>query len=1209
MANYIGSWMDNFNPQILERGREISKKQFVRYVYFKNNSLNFESLVISSNLTSTYIVTGVYKDDGQVLALRCTCPWAEKGHLCKHMAAVLITIDTVGKDVCLKASQEYRENGEVEDISFKDIYLQSALNYSKDNSVLGDPLEIAKNVKFSYHDYEEYHSLNHRLRTQAHYFEKLDDSNHRFVIEYRTGYLEYTVRIIFDIDTIKNIEIESPIRNFEKNAFDLKALFDFVEYYLKDNPLEDTNEAALILLDKYKNIINNDKDTYEENNLPIKLYAYVENAYSIPEVSFKLGQGSHLYKIKNLISLVDDANDGKKVSLGKFFDRVIDVNQMDESSKLWFYFLEEMCDYYKFAKDDTYTYYYNTSLNTLPVADSIADRVDNLLQKGAVLHRDKATIQYEVSDKKIPMKISTDPETKTAKIFVDYIVDPNNFDYVIWGNQHLYFISKNKWINFKNINPRKIQRSGIEFGSALEFGAETMPTFGRKILPILKESNLFEIEGEKQLEAELPPVSKIFFKLDFQDKNIVCRPSVKYGEHEYQLLEKDKNGQTFTREFNKEEAVQKLVEELGFIQSEDKKNYEISIDSSDKVDYFFDEGINQLKSCGKVEATAAFKRLIANTKTKFTVSLGIRLGENTIKLEVKGDELTPEDIQTILNAYQEKKHYFMLRDGQMRSIDSPSIEELSRIMEAMDISLDKFVKGKLAVPAYRAFYLEKMLKYRNNLQYTSNDAFNKLIDDLDKSDVKVAQVPNKLENVLRPYQTKGFEWLTTLVNYQLGGLLADEMGLGKTLQVISILLSRKDKNNLPSLVVVPASVVYNWEAEFKKFAPELKVLVLGGSKKERSMQLKEADESDVLITSYDSLKRDLEEYGNLKFDLEVIDEAQNIKNARAAVAKAVKVIDANHRIALTDTPIENNLSELWSIFDYLMPGFLGTYDYFKSTYEKPIVKDGNKAIEKKLSQIIAPFILRRLKKNVLKDMPNKNEQIVYAKLSGKQNDLYQAQSQKLIQDLNKQDDKDFKKQRFQVLAAITKLRELCCDPHLLYEDYRGKSAKLETTLGLINDSLADGHKILLFSQFTSMLAIIEQKLVKNKIPTYVITGSTPKQKRQELIQEFNDLKKPAIFLISLKAGGTGINLTSADVVIHYDPWWNVAAENQATDRAHRIGQKNDVTIYKMVAKDTIEENIVGLQEKKEKLAEAVLSGENIGSNSLDKDDLLKILGR
>lgn len=1203
MANINNSWKQLFTDTILRRGKALANQGNITDIEFKEDHQHFEAYVYSSDGYYEYLITGKYTDDGQVSEINCDCPWARQGHNCKHVAAVLFELNKMGKDYYINNSDD--DPLDMDTVSIKDL-LEDEDSFSDMNDTYGNPLDIVRNEKFTWDEIEDAKLLH--LNKSAHYFEKLGDGDYRFVIEYRMGFLTYEARIVFDRNTIKNIEIHSQFRNFNKRSVTFIALLDFVDLFIHDNPFEDTNEAARRLLENYNNICN-DKDTYNDNNLPIIFRAYVETNYQDPSLTFKIGHGNHLYKVKNLTNLVEVAYKREQIRLGKFFDRKIDIDQMDEKSRKWFDFVDELLDINTIiqAAADGYTY---RVFDSIPITYTIADKIDQLLSEGADLYDGKNLVQYEVSNKKIPMKIETNAINKSVKIYIEYIFKPDETKNLINGTKNLYLLSNHKWIKFANIDIHKLEKQGIRVGEVLEFGPETTPTFGRKILPVLKESQIFEIEGEKQLEKQLPPVAKFIFKLDFQDQTIICQPLVKYGDHEYRLLERDPQGQSFSREFDKEEKVQNLIDGLGFIENKDSKNnYELSIGASDKVDHFFDKGISSLKKRGKVEATAAFNRLIANVKSKFQVSLGIRLGEDTIHLEVTGDELSSEDIQAILNAYQEKKRYFMLKDGQIHQVDSPSIEELSNVMKAMGISLKKFVKGKMAVPAYRAFYLEKLLQSRNYLQYTSNDAFNKLIEDLDKGQLKTAPVPKSLKGILRPYQLKGFEWLTTLVNYQLGGLLADEMGLGKTLQVISVLLSRKEKRNLPSLIVVPASVVYNWEAEIKKFSPELETMVLGGGKAERSEQLKHANEADVLITSYDSLKRDLEKYEDLKFDLEVIDEAQNIKNARAAVAKAVKVINASHRIALTGTPIENNLSELWSIFDYLMPGFLGEYDYFKNIYEKPIVKDGNEKAEQELSQIIAPFILRRLKKDVLNDLPDKNEQIVYAKLSGKQDELYQAQSQKLIQDLNSQDEKDFKKQRFQVLAAITKLRELCCDPHLLYEDYRGKSAKLQTTMGLLEDSLVDGHKILLFSQFTSMLDIFEEKLKKKKIPVYVITGSTPKQKRQELVQEFNKLTTPAVFLISLKAGGTGINLTSADVVVHYDPWWNVAAENQATDRAHRIGQKNDVTIYKMVAKNTIEEKIVELQEKKEKLAEAVLNGENIGSNTLNKEDLLKILGR
>lgn len=306
------------------------------------------------------------------------------------------------------------------------------------------------------------------------------------------------------------------------------------------------------------------------------------------------------------------------------------------------------------------------------------------------------------------------------------------------------------------------------------------------------------------------------------------------------------------------------------------------------------------------------------------------------------------------------------------------------------------------------------------------------------------------------------------------------MGLGKTLQIISLLLARKEKmqNQLPSLIVAPASVIYNWQAEVKKFAPSLNVALLDGTKKEREGLLLDAKKYDLLISSYQSLNRDLEAYQNLIFDVEVIDEAQNIKNQQSVTAKTVKVIKAHHKLALTGTPIENKLSELWSIFDYLMPGFLGSYPDFRKKYELPIVKEQDKEAEDQLANMVIPFILRRLKKDVLRDLPDKDEEIVPVKMNKKQADLYNMQTQKIIAQLNGQGDEDFKRSRFQILAQITKLREICCDPHLLYENYHGKSNKLIATIELIKNNLANGHKILLFSQFTAMLDILHENLAR-----------------------------------------------------------------------------------------------------------------------------------
>jgi SNF2 family DNA or RNA helicase len=460
---------------------------------------------------------------------------------------------------------------------------------------------------------------------------------------------------------------------------------------------------------------------------------------------------------------------------------------------------------------------------------------------------------------------------------------------------------------------------------------------------------------------------------------------------------------------------------------------------------------------------------------------------------------------------------------------------------------------------------------------------------------------------MRKYQTVGFRWLKTLDAYQFGGILADDMGLGKTLQVISVLLSAKqEKQKGTSLIVSPASLVYNWQEEFSRFAPEIRTAVLSGAQSARAELLHHYEEYDVMITSYDLLKRDIGEYEDKQFLYQVLDEAQYIKNHTTAVAKAVKCINSKTKYALTGTPIENRLSELWSIFDYLMPGFLYGYENFRKELEIPITKNKEEEASNRLKRMISPFILRRLKQDVLTDLPEKLEEIHYAKFESKQQKLYDGQVVHMKEMLAKQSGSDFAQNKIQILAELTKLRQICCDPSLLFENFDGDSSKRQACLELVKSAIEGEHRMLVFSQFTSMLSLLEEDLTKEGIAYYKITGSTSKEERIRLVKKFNEGDVP-VFLISLKAGGTGLNLVGADVVIHYDPWWNQAVQNQATDRAHRIGQEKVVTVYKLIAKGTIEEKIVKLQENKKNLADEILSGEHGGLAQLSKEELLELL--
>ena len=521
----------------------------------------------------------------------------------------------------------------------------------------------------------------------------------------------------------------------------------------------------------------------------------------------------------------------------------------------------------------------------------------------------------------------------------------------------------------------------------------------------------------------------------------------------------------------------------------------------------------------------------------------------------------------------------------------------------------EMASGDITLPKFRAPYLDEQLRQGNSLSVQKEKSFRELIRNMKTVEDSDFEVPEKFRKILREYQKTGYLWLETLCQNGFGGILADDMGLGKTLQVIVFLYAHyieRQETHKNTLIVCPASLVYNWEREIHHFAPELTVYTVAGNVEERKSVLTHHQKGSIFITSYDLLRRDTELYQQLTFAYQIIDEAQFIKNATTKAAKAVKQISSDFRIALTGTPVENHLGELWSIFDYLMPGYLYSYKRFHVTFEIPIVQIGNPDALERLQKLIAPFVLRRLKKDVLKDLPEKLEKNMFTPLTGEQEDLYRAHVQRLEVLLSKQSQEEFNQSKIEILAELTKLRQLCCDPALLYENYQAGSAKLDLCLELIQNAISGGHKMLIFSQFTTMLDGIAERLKQENIPYYVLKGSTPKQERMQLVNTFNQDETP-VFLISLKAGGTGLNLTAADIVIHYDPWWNTAVQNQATDRAHRIGQKNKVLVYRLIAQNTIEEKILRLQEKKAQLADQILGGETTKNPAFSREELLALL--
>lgn len=1174
----MARWHRLFPERVFDRGEIYYGNDMVENIQLAQDQEHFTAQV-QGGIGRSYTVTGRLRLDGRASELDCNCPWANKGHRCKHEVAALLAVE------------DEQENEHDVKVPFADLISEHLKQMIAHKSPVLNPLNLIGNMKFTKKSYDQALELNDHwsISSCRHFDDKMRKYEYFWEIVTEDNEL-ITLSVQFTRWQIISIKFDSDFSRIEKDSVRILALFYFINEYLDDDPFDLTNQAAEDLLEFYS-------DASTQNDEPIILRASIDKYNNIPSLTFKLGKNKHLYKVKDLNQLVDASRHSSSLKLGKFFNEPINQAKMDIDSQHWLSFIEKIID----ARNLNEEFYYNYSsqVGRITLENSVADEVNDLLYQGVKLYSNEQPIGYTTDQLDLNIKI----ETQKSSALVS--VEDLPVSTIITGSHAYYGYYKDVWIKYIGLTPASLHNLGLQPGAEMQFSKKTVAKFAHNILPKFEQTKFILVSGTDELKAILPPEAHFLFKLDYRVGSILCVARVQYGDAQYELnqgyTEEDR------RDVEKETAAWKHINT--YFSDYQHGRYVLSNEDSDAVQAFLDDGINELKRLGEVQITANFRSLLKGIKINLDVGVGINLTNELLDIDLADQKMSWEDIQAALKAYQEKRKYFVLQNGMLAKAEQPTIEQLAQTLHDLGISFKDFIHGKLHLPAYRAFYFAKQMKAANALHFSTNESFNTLINDLAKNQLKQNQIPVSLQNILRPYQKIGFNWLSTIVNYKFGGLLADEMGLGKTLQIISLLLARKEKmqNQLPSLIVAPASVIYNWQAEVKKFAPSLNVALLDGTKKERERLLLDAKKYDLLISSYQSLNRDLEAYQNLTFYVEVIDEAQNIKNQQSVTAKTVKVIKAHHKLALTGTPIENKLSELWSIFDYLMPGFLGSYPDFRKKYELPIVKEQDKEAEDQLANMVIPFILRRLKKDVLRDLPDKDEEIVPVKMNKKQADLYNMQTQKIIAQLNGQGDEDFKRSRFQILAQITKLREICCDPHLLYENYHGKSNKLIATIELIKNNLANGHKILLFSQFTAMLDILHENLARLRLPLFTITGSTPKAKRQEQVQKFNQMAQPGVFLISLKAGGTGINLTGADVVIHYDPWWNLAAEKQATDRAHRIGQKHSVKIYKMVTEDSIEERIIALQQKKAELADIILQNDQIADATMSKGDLLKIL--
>ncbi len=617
-------------------------------------------------------------------------------------------------------------------------------------------------------------------------------------------------------------------------------------------------------------------------------------------------------------------------------------------------------------------------------------------------------------------------------------------------------------------------------------------------------------------------------------------------------------------------------------------------------------GIPALQRLAQVTLGEALAALLPDRAP--TLHFGVSLMDGLLEMAVEAEGIDRGELAGILTGYRENRPYYRLKSGRFLPLGDGSLADLYDLTRGLGLSPKDLTQKALTLPAYRAMYIQSVLDKQATEQVSRDSRFTDLVARCQAASTTPHPVPPSLEAVLRDYQKEGFRWLATMEQLGFGGILADDMGLGKTLQMITLMLDAKERGvSAPHLVVCPTSVVLGWEREIARFAPVLSTLCVIGDAATRQEKLRNVHSYNVIITSYDMLKRDVAAYADIHFHYQVLDEAQYIKNSATQNARAVKAIHAAQRFALTGTPVENRLSELWSIFDFLMPGMLYSQQKFRARFETPILRDGDDRVLERLGRLVSPFILRRLKSQVLTQLPPKTERVLPATMERAQRQVYLDTLAQLRSQLTGVGDKRlYGKNRMTVLAQLTRLRQLCCDPRLCCEGYTGGSAKLEACMELLREAVRGGHKVLLFSQFTSMLSLIKERLEAESLPHYLLQGSTPKEQRAAMVDAFNRDSTP-IFLISLKAGGVGLNLTGADMVIHYDPWWNVAAQNQATDRAHRIGQQKPVQVVRLIAKDTIEERILRMQEQKWQLAKSVVETEGPSLTAMTAHELLSLL--
>ncbi|MDI6604711.1 MAG: DEAD/DEAH box helicase [Thermoanaerobacteraceae bacterium] len=956
----------------------------------------------------------------------------------------------------------------------------------------------------------------------------------------------------------------------------------------------------------YNNLSNEIFKAFENNvntlieKQPVNIEVIFEkDLYARGKISFKIGMDK-LYIVKSIRKLFSGIENGEPVEFGKNFAFIPAVHTFKDEDMPLINFVREV---YEIDKIDAQNSYYRAGSifdgKHLILTSTIMKRFFDIMKErpfNAVISNQRYD-DVKILNEDVPIEFKLSKNNNGILLGINGIekIRPlNENGSFLFYDGNIYNVSEKQQkvlMPFYAIHLRK----GI---NKINFKIQDKPKFESLVLPhIEKNGNMVIDDSIKSLFCKETLTAKIYF--DKEKESITADINFNYGKFNINHYNPSKNitdkNAFLIRDIEKERNILDIFERAKFKIKESK----VYLDTDDDIFDFIFNGLPELQKYAEVYYSDEFKKLRLN-KNSFGGS--VRLSEEgLLEFDFSIDEVDNNILPQILASFRKKKKYFKLPNGAFLPLDA-EFGSIINIMDSLEIPDKELKKGGIKLPKYKALYLDEKLK-NSNISIERNLRFKELVQNVIKPQDMDFEIPANLKGVLRKYQITGYKWLKTLSQYGFGGILADDMGLGKTIQAIAFLLSEKEKVKGPAIVICPTSLLYNWESEIENFAPSLKTLVISGNKSVREILREQISTSDVVITSYPLIRRDIEFYEKIEFTYCIIDEAQHIKNPLSQNAESVKKIKAKGYFALTGTPIENSLSELWSIFDFLMPGYLLSHRKFVEKYEKPIVKNSDKNVLTDFSKHIQPFILRRVKKDVLKELPQKIETISVAELTKEQKELYLAYLKNAKGEIETEiASKGFERSRIKILSALTRLRQICCHPSMFTEEYKGESGKMELLLELLQELKAGSHRVLLFSQFTTALKLIEGHLKKEKITYLYLDGSVKSENRGEIVKAFNN-GDADVFLISLKAGGTGLNLTGADTVIHFDPWWNPAVEDQATDRAHRIGQENTVQVIKLITHGTIEEKIIKLQKKKKEMINSVINSGETFISKLSEEEI------